>query len=270
MTTGFITEYFGGQRDLDTLFARGDTGRNTQFVSEFTGTDLGRWFADIDTGAGLGADTGFIALDGRDLRFWFAAAGSVVADWPIGGGFLLFQNGAERFVTDTVTALVGRMSWSVNSNGTDGPAGNPIADRFNACPGIASPNAGLWQDFGGFNRAAFRRLPLNAVLRFEYGTAALGFPVVASMTVAAGSYVSGWLPIISGGTAHCTTISPYVDDSLNVNGFAPPVATWFGSLAISMDVSSSQNWNLRVAAGFACNLANGSFNEHRIYVTRVS
>jgi len=271
MTTGFLTEYLGGgARDLDTLFARGSVGLNTGFVSSYTGADLGNWFAPLDAGALLGGDTGFIASDGRDLRQWFAAAGTIVPDWPIGGGFMLFQNGAERFVTDTVTALVGRMAWGINSNGTDAAAGNPIADRFNACPGIASPNAGLWQDFGGFNRAALRRLPVGAQLRVEYGTGALGFPVVTTFNVGPAGYISGWLPVISGPTAHCTEISPYVNDSLNVNGFAPPGGTWFGSCAIYLGFSTSQNWSMAVSAGFACNLANGSFNEHRIYVTRIA
>jgi hypothetical protein len=271
MTTGFVTVY-GGGNDLDSLFHPGSTAGATGFISGYRGNnDLASLFDPLDAGARLPYNTGFVATDGRDLSDWFCAAGTRVADWPVGGGFLLFQNGAERFVVPGVTALAGRMAWIVDANGTDAAhSSNLIADRFNPCPGVPAPQASLWQDYGGYQRGVTRRLPIGAVLRFEFLTINLAGVGTWDMNVVGGEQIPGWIAIHSGPPPFCGNVSPFLDDSPNLFDFSPPPGFWFGAFAPYLSVSGSKNWLLGVAATFCCSLASGSLNEQRIYVTRIA
>lgn len=84
MATGFYTEYGGqGTQDLENVFAPGtsfDGSNYTGFWSEYRNQDLANIFAPRSSGADIGYNTGFIALDGRDLREWFAANGTVIVN----------------------------------------------------------------------------------------------------------------------------------------------------------------------------------------------
>ncbi len=271
MTTGFITEWGGtGPLDVDQIFAPGDTGLNTGHFSAYRGLDLGRCFAPVDWGFDLGFNTGIIALDGRDLREWFAATGTVVPAWPIGGGFLLQQAGTQRFVTDSVVAYNNRMGWAVYGDGSDVPTTNPIAYHNVACPGIEGPNASLWQDFGGYVRGVTRRLPLGAILRFEFGTINLPGYATVDRTVGLGDWASGWTNVHSGGVNFCSNTYPYYTDPVNFNGFSPGNNLFYGSFNAYMSVASSKVWAMTISAGFSCNAGNPSLAEQRLYVTRIA
>lgn len=89
MASGYITEYHpqGGQWWLEDFLevANGNApGGSTGFIHKDTGGDIANFFAARSAGGDCGFNTGFIALDGRDLREWFAAKGSVVTDYARG------------------------------------------------------------------------------------------------------------------------------------------------------------------------------------------
>jgi hypothetical protein len=272
MTTGFVTQYGGATNDLDAIFHAGSTPGATGLISGYRGNnDLASLFDPLDAGARLGYNTGFVALDGRDLADWFCAAGTRVADWPVGGGFLLFQNGSERLVFPGVTALTGRMSWLLGADGSDGAYGsNLIADRVNACPGVSAPQASLWQDFGGYQRGVTRRLPLGSVIRFEFLTINLAGVASWEMNVVPGEQIPGWIPTQSGSPPFCGFTSPFLDDSPNLFDFSPAINTWYGAFCPYLMVINSQNWVITVSATFCCNVNNGTLNEQRIYVSRIA
>lgn len=270
MTTGFVTAYGGATNDLDSIFHHGGTGQNTGFVSEYLGMDLGSRFDPLDAGARLPYNTGFVALDGRDLADWFCAAGTRIPDWPVGGGFMLYQPGVERPIDGTFSALVGRMSWIINGNGTDAANTNLMADPFNVCPGVAALNAGLWQDYGGYVRNVTRRLPLGSILRIEYLTLNLVGSVVLEYTVAGGEQIPGWFSIHSGQINFCSNVSPFFNDPMNINGFAPAPGTFYASVCPYLSVTNSRNWQLVVSAGFGCHISTPHLSEHRIYITRIA
>jgi len=77
MATSYITEYGGGgPRDLEELVEVGATPGYTGF-NVANGNDVSQQFAPLSSGSRIGFNTGFVALDGRDLADWFAAKGSV-------------------------------------------------------------------------------------------------------------------------------------------------------------------------------------------------
>ena len=78
MATSYITEYGGGgPRDLEELFEVGATPGYTGF-NVANGNDVSQQFAPLSSGSSIGFNTGFVALDGRDLADWFAKKGTVV------------------------------------------------------------------------------------------------------------------------------------------------------------------------------------------------
>jgi hypothetical protein len=80
MTTGYFSNYNpGGEQDLDVIFEAGSTPGTTGFPSVYRGgVDLAAIFAPRSSGADIGYNTGFVALDGRDLREWFCKIGTAV------------------------------------------------------------------------------------------------------------------------------------------------------------------------------------------------
>jgi hypothetical protein len=275
--SGFITTYGGysGGIDLDSLFAPGDTGANTGFVGD-NGVDFGRKYAPIANGSPLGFNVGFVATDGRDLSQWFALTGSVApnGNWPVGGGFVIGSNGAERFATDTITVLCGRLQWrraNVNgANGDNADGSNLIADRFNLCPGTGAANANSWSDFGGYSRAGIYGLPLNSVLQFDIFTDNLGGQASQSITVGPGYAERNWQAVHTGGIALCENTTPVTDDPQNVFDFSPGANLYYGSQCSSLNWTGPNNWEMKLAAGFAVNRNNGTLNVVRVRVTRVS
>jgi hypothetical protein len=272
MTTGFYTAATGFEVDVDSLFAPGDTGQNTGLLTEYRGgqIDLGRLFAPSEHGSELPYQTGFIALDGRDLSQWFAAAGTVIPAWPIGGGFRLFQSGTLRFTTDTIVTINNRLGWAVYGDGSDTPTSNPITFHNNPCPGVEGPNASAWIDYGGYQRGVTRRLPAGAVLRFEYGTTNLpGFATV-DRTVGVGDWSPGWTPVHTGPVNLCSNAFPYYTDPANFNGMSPGAGLYYGSFVPYMSYTSSRNWALVLAAAFCVSQSSGTLGDQNLYVTRIA
>lgn len=271
MTSGFVTEWGGtGPLDTDQIFAPGDTGLNTGLYSEYRGADLGRLYAPAGDGVEIGFQSGIIALDGQDITQKFAAVGTVIPAWPIGGGFVLQQAGTQRFVTDTIVAYNNRMCWVVYGDGTDVAATNPIAFQNNPCPGVEGPNASLWQDYGGYVRGVTRRLPLGAVLRFEYGTINLPGYATVDRTVSVGNWAPGWTGVHTGPINLCSNNPPYYTDPVNFVGFSPGNNLYYGAFTPYLSYASNRVWALALAAGFSCNAGNPSLAEQRLYVTRIA
>jgi hypothetical protein len=274
----YFTEYGGARVDLFDLFESGYVpGQGITGFWDQDGIDLAGYFQPLSNGSSCGFNTGFRAQDGRDISDWFAARGTVApsGNWPVGGGFVIGNTGQERFVTPTVTALSGRLTWQYqNLNGvrSDSAYGqNLIADRNNLCPGLPTQNAQYWQDEGGFVRASTYGLPRTAVLRFELFTDNVAGSVSREVTVSETTeYAPGWNTIHSGGVPLCSNTPPYLEDPMNVFDFSPPAGQYFGQYAPYIYWSSPNYWAVRVAAMFSCEKNSGQLNNVRLRVRRVS
>ena len=275
----YFTEYGGaGPVDLFDLFAQGYVpGQGITGFWDQDGIDLAGYFQPLANGSRIAYNTGFVAQDGRDIADWFAAAGTVApsGNWPVGGGFVISNNGAERFATDTITILCGRLTWQYqNLNGvpSDTPYGsNLIADRFNLCPGLATANANAWTDEGGFSRSGIYGLPAGAVLRFEIYTDNLGGS--AFMDISVGSvteWAPGWQQVHTGPCNLCSNNPPYFEDPQNIFDFVPGGGTYYAMHAPYLYWANPNYWSIRLGAMFGCNRANGNFNVVRVRVRRVS
>lgn len=267
--SGFIY----GSTDLDSIFEPGNAGFDAGFVTQ--GQNVGNRYAPLSSGS-KAAGTGFVRAS-ADLNEYFAARGTVAPSgmWPVGGGFIIANNGIERFAFDTVTILCGRLTWQYgNTNGSrvDGAYGsNLIADRFNRCPGLPTANANYWGDFGGFSRGGTYGLPAGAVLRFEAYTDNLGGTSIRDVTCGAQyEWAPGWQPFHSGGCNLCSNNPPYVEDPMNIFDFSPPVNQFFGQHANYLRWSSPNNWVLLVAAMFGVSRNNGTLNVIRVKIHRIA
>lgn len=113
MATGFYTEYGGqGTQDLENVFEPGtsfDGSNYTGFWSEYRNQDLANIFAPRSSGADIGYNTGFIALDGRDLREWFAKNGTVIVNHNAIFNIIVANLGLRQSAT--------KYGWEVNVGG---------------------------------------------------------------------------------------------------------------------------------------------------------
>jgi hypothetical protein len=274
----YFTEYGGARRDLFDVFQVGYVaGQGITGFWDQDGIDLAGYFQPLSNGSSCGFNTGFVASDGRDIAEWFAAAGTVApsGNWPVGGGFVIAVGGQERFVTDTVTALSGRMTWqyqNLNGSPSDTAYGqNLIADRNNLCPGVATPNATAWADEGGFVRNSIYGLPATAVLRFEVYTDNLPGSAYWDITVGGQTeWAPGWNTVHSGGIPLCSNTPPYIEDPMNVFDVSPAPGTYYGQMAPYVYWSSPNYWAVRLAAMFTCNKGDGHLNIIRVRVRRLS
>lgn len=271
MTTGFRTEYGGSSKDLDELFAPGDSGASTGFFSGYRGVDVGRVFAPLAYGSRLSFNTGFKASDGRDLADWFAAAGTVGADglWPVSGGYVASNNGQSLFVTDTIAALTGRLSYTRNSDGNNaGISPNLVAARFAPCPGEERANVNDLQTFGGFISNGLYSLPLGSGLRLEIYTDGIGGSQYRDMTVAAGVTQIDWFGVHSGAVPLCTLEADRWRTPINVYDFSPAPGTYYAAATLYLSWTSPTNWSVVVAGGFCCNEGDPHLNVLRCNVKR--
>lgn len=270
MSNGFIYSPVGY---LDGIFAPGDSGFDSGFVD--AGVNLGNKYAPLSSGS-QAAGTGFVRVN-TDLNAYFAAAGSVAPGglWPVGGQFIIGNNGSEQFATDTITILCGRFTYQVaNVNGSGGhtPIGpNLIANRFVLCPGQGNANANYYAEGGGFVSSPAMGLPAGAQLRFSVYTDNLGGSADSYVTVGAQTeWAPGWQAVHSGGCALCSNNPPYYDDPMNIFDFVPGAGTYYGMQAPYFYWTSPNNWTIRAGAMFACNRVNGIFNVVRVSVTRTA
>jgi hypothetical protein len=272
----YFTEYGGSRQDLFDVFENYYVpGQGITGFWDDAGIDLAGYFAPLSYGDSIGFNTGFVALDGRDIANWFCKRGTMGTQWPVNGGFVIGNNGQERFVTDTVTALSGRLTWQYqNLNGVLSDTGygqNLIADRFNLCPGLATANANAWNDFGGFNRLTVYRLPATARLRFEVYTDNLPGSASLERTVSETTeWAPGWTTVHTGGIPLCSNNPPYIEDPMNVFDVSPPGSTYYGQMAPYLYWANSNYWAIRLGAMFTCNKAAGNLNVVRVKVTRLS
>jgi hypothetical protein len=269
MSNGFISP----SGALDAIFAPGDSGFDAGFVD--AGTNLGNKYAPLSSGS-QAAGTGFVRVN-TDLNAYFAAAGTVAPSglWPVGGGFVIGNNGGEQFATDTITILCGRLTWqyqNLNGSPSDTAYGsNLIANRFVLCPGTGSANANSWFDEGGFVRSGIYGLPASAVLRFEVFTDNL--PGSAFMDVTCGAqteWAPGWQIVHTGGCALCSNTPPYFEDPMNIFDFSPGPGLYYGMHAPYLYWANPNNWAIRLGAMFAISKNSGTLNVIRVRVRRIA
>lgn len=271
MTVGFIST----ASDLDTLFASGVT---PSFDSGYNLSGYGNLSARYAPRAegSEASPTGFLRA-GVDLNQYFAQFGSVAPGglWPIGGGFSVGVNGTERFVTDTITAYIGRQAYEVsNSSGTPGQGAitsNLVADRFNLCGAPTANAQGSPSDIGSFVLGTSYGLTAATVLRFAAYTDNLSGESTWDVTVgAASTQRSNWIAMHTGGVAFCANDVEYYDDVPNYFDFSPGTGLYYGMFTPYINWVSPNNWVLRIASTFACATSSPLLNVIRMKVTRIS
>lgn len=273
MTTGFRTEHWSLNNDLDELFAPGDSGADTGFISFYRNADLGRIFAPLSQGSHIAQPwTGFTALDGRDLSEWFAAAGTVFPEWPLGGGFDISVGGfGVQFATDTITVGCGRgthhIGLDANHNAFDGAMLGMIANRFVTCPGQTGTAFNSFNSLNGFVRGTRYRIPASASFAALGIASGLGGNSSASFGP---NGDTGWVPVHNGGIAFCDG-GATVESSQDIFNFVPSPNTFYGSTRARLIWTNTNVWELQVGAGFVINNANmASLNGFTLRVYRVS
>ena len=74
----------------------------------------------------------------------------------------------------------------------------------------------------------------------------------------------------NGSVGLCSSAAPYYSDTPNLLAFTPGVNTYYGMVAPSLTFSNSRSWTINVSSVFATNIANGTLNEQRLTITRIS
>jgi hypothetical protein len=230
MPGAFFTEYGGGgAKDLDDVFnvdTGSPAGGTTGFYDGvYWGADLAQIYSPRSAGDDIGYDTGFVALDGRDLRQWFAKKGTTFIDIPVGAGIAVQCNGYTLLTGDGVTNNVGGsrgyIQWSRDSAAvqvlnTDG------ADFNVPCPATGRGLGNIAPILvGGFNAAARYRIPPNSTWRITFEVSNLGTETFDVAANASGVIDSGWRPFFSGNINWCNINDPWAS-AANFVGFAPP------------------------------------------------